>query len=327
MADSNLNGVFVVVPTPLHEDERIDESGLRHLVDYYIRSGCHGLVTLGSGGEFPYFSFEERLTIARIAADAASGRVPVLLGVGFCGAVEAEAFIRNANSMGADGYLVAVPTYYAVGFDDLLSYLDRVSRASDRPVLYYHFPPMTQLHLNVDQIGQILALPGLIGMKESTLSIPEIKRHLKLCRKADTSIFAGNAVRLLDVLEHGGAGVIGVLPSIAPRLIKDCYNLWAAGDREKAKACQRDIVRLLPFLISFSLPLVVQRTAFGIISSLWFSFKARVPSRQAVFKETLRQLGHPITARARSPLPQVQSSDCDAIAEMIAKHKSVLESV
>jgi dihydrodipicolinate synthase/N-acetylneuraminate lyase len=241
--------------------------------------------------------------------------------------MEAMEFIQAANSVGANGYLAAVPTYYSVGFDDLAAYLSRVCLASDRPVLYYHFPPMTQLHLSVDQIGQILAIPGMAGMKESTLSIPEIKRHLTLCREADTSIMAGNAIRLLEVLDHGGAGVIGVLPSIAPRLITDCYNHWVSGDRARAKECQRNIVRLLPFLISFSLPPWVQRAAFGIISSLWFSFKARVPSRQAVFKETLRQLGHPVSAKVRSPLPQVQPGDKDAISEMIARHKVMLEPV
>lgn len=327
MADNRFKGVYVVVPTPLHEDERIDEDGLRYLVNYYIKTGCHGLVILGSGGEFPYFSFDERLAIARIAKEAATGRVPVLVGVGFCGAMEAEAFVRAANNIGADGYLAAVPTYYSVGFDDLSAYLNRVCRASDRPVLYYHFPPMTQLHLSVDQIGKILSNPGIAGMKESTLSISEVKRHLALSQGTDVSIFAGNAVRLLEVLDHGGAGVIGVLPSIAPKLITDCYNHWASGDLDRARACQQGIVDLLPFLISFSLPPVVQRAAFRIISSLRFSFKARVPSRQAVFKETLRQLGHPITARVRTPLPQVKPEDCDAITQMIAERKSVLETV
>jgi 4-hydroxy-tetrahydrodipicolinate synthase len=327
MPNNRYQGVYVVVPTPLQRDEGIDEAGLRHLVEYYIQCGCHGLVILGSGGEFPYFSFEERLRIPRIAVEAAQGRVPILLGVGHYSAWEAVAFIKAANNLGVDGYLVAVPTYYAVGFNDLLSYLNQVAGASNIPVMYYHFPAMTQLHLTADQVGRVLAVPGVAGLKESTLSLPEVKRHLAMARGREWSIFAGNALRLTEVLEHGGAGVIGVLPSIAPRLVRDCYDYCLAGDRERAGELQREIVNLLPFLVSFSLPIMVQSAAFRVISSLWFSFKARVPSRQAVFKETLRQLGHPLTARVRSPLPQIRPVEQEAIAEMINKHKRVLESV
>ena len=222
---------------------------------------------------------------------------------------------------------MAVPTYYAVAFNDLLEYLNQVTRTADIPVFYYHFPVMTRLPLTTEQVDRVLAVPGVAGMKESTLSVPEIKRHLALPRGRDAAIFTGNALRLLEVLESGGAGVIGVLPSIAPELVRDCYNSSRTGDRVRAGQLQQDIVNLLPFLLSLSWPAMVQRAAFRIISSRWFSSKGRVPSRQAVFKETLRQLGHPVTARVRSPLPQIQPAQQKAIAELIARHKRVLVSV
>ena len=68
-------GVNVVVPVPLLEDESLDKAGLAHLIDFYIESGCHGLTIPGSGGEFPFFTFGEKLEIVRTAADAVRGRV------------------------------------------------------------------------------------------------------------------------------------------------------------------------------------------------------------------------------------------------------------
>ena len=66
MIDSNkYGGVYPVVPTPLKDDERLDLAGMEHLVEYYITEGCHGLLILGSGGESPYFSIDEKSTIVK----------------------------------------------------------------------------------------------------------------------------------------------------------------------------------------------------------------------------------------------------------------------
>ena len=74
-----LKGVIPVVPTPLKEDESLDLTGLKRLVNYYIENGCHGILVLGSGGEFPYFSFEEKLEIVKTACEAADGRIKLLV--------------------------------------------------------------------------------------------------------------------------------------------------------------------------------------------------------------------------------------------------------
>jgi len=76
-------GILPVLPTPLNEDETIDYRGLCHLVDFFIAAGMHGLVVLGSGGEYPYFTLEEKVSIARAAADACGGRVPLIAGARF----------------------------------------------------------------------------------------------------------------------------------------------------------------------------------------------------------------------------------------------------
>ena len=51
MGDSP-RGIYVIVPTPLKDNEELDSAGLKHLLNYYVKSGCHGVVVLGSGGEF-----------------------------------------------------------------------------------------------------------------------------------------------------------------------------------------------------------------------------------------------------------------------------------
>jgi dihydrodipicolinate synthase/N-acetylneuraminate lyase len=73
-------GIFVVVPTPLKENQGVDTAGLAHLVNYYIEAGCHGVLLLGSGGEYPYFTLQEKKEIIAAGVRAARGRVPVMVG-------------------------------------------------------------------------------------------------------------------------------------------------------------------------------------------------------------------------------------------------------
>jgi len=64
-----IEGIFVPHVTPFDGAEEINEEALRELVEHFIDSGIHGLVTLGSNGEFPYLSYEERKRVLKIVVD------------------------------------------------------------------------------------------------------------------------------------------------------------------------------------------------------------------------------------------------------------------
>jgi 4-hydroxy-tetrahydrodipicolinate synthase/2-dehydro-3-deoxy-phosphogluconate/2-dehydro-3-deoxy-6-phosphogalactonate aldolase len=313
-------GVNVVVPIPLLEDENLDKAGLAHLIDFYIESGCHGLTIPGSGGEFPYFTFEEKLEIVRTAADAVRGRVPILVVGGFYSRAEILRFIRESGALAFDAFLILVPTYFSIGFGAVYELFRAICHESTKPVFYYHYPQHSQVYLAPEQVARILAIDGMAGMKDSILSVPEISRHLSLIREQDVSLFAGNSLVLLRVLERGASGVIGILPSLFPSLVVDCFNAWQKGDRQTASQLQTRLLDCIPFMNSFGPPGWLQKTAFRVLSRLPFTPKGRNPSRHAVFKETLRQMGHPISARVRSPLPQIQDDEREAIQDFLAKH-------
>jgi len=74
-------GIFPAVTTKFHADESIDAEGTARHIDFQIRNGIHGLVTCGSLGEASTLTLEEKLQVAKIALEAADGRVPVLANV------------------------------------------------------------------------------------------------------------------------------------------------------------------------------------------------------------------------------------------------------
>ena len=68
-------------------------------------------------------------------------------------------------------------------------------------------------------------------------------------------------------------------------------------------------------------PFGIQKTAFKAISSLPIPMKKKNAPRAAVIKETLHQLGHPVTSKVRSPQPQITENEKDATRKLIRKNR------
>ncbi|MBN2161134.1 MAG: dihydrodipicolinate synthase family protein [Spirochaetes bacterium] len=310
------SGVFPVVPTPLLEDQSVDFRGLERLVRFYIAEGCHGLLVLGSYGELPYFTFDERLEIIRRAARAAGGKIPVIACLGYSGLREAALFLEKSKKISVDGYLAVLPTYFSIRHEDCVQYYNELGDHTDRPVLYYHIPQITRISPSHAELAELLHLGHVVGIKDSSMNLPTLKRTTSLRDVAGIAYFAGSGLLLLETLRHGGAGVMCPIASISPRTVVGCHNAYRSGDYRTARRLQNEIFSFLPVLNSFSLPAGVQKYGFKVLTRVTMS---SITPRQAVIKEYLRQAGFPITSLVRSPLPQISEADKAAVTLFLNK--------
>lgn len=321
---SKYRGVYPVVPTPLHEDESLDLPALEHLVEYYISEGCHGLLILGSGGESPYFSLEEKCSIVETAVQKANLRVPIFVGCTFFSLAELSAFMSKVNALPFDGYLAALPVYFPLRYEDVFAFYSRLVQRTQKMILYYHFPQITGLFHNADQMRNLYNINGIVGAKESSVCIKEMKRNIQAASHKGFSLFSGTSQLLLTNLKLGGAGVICSIPSVAPRNVVNCYHDWMSGHHAKAKRVEDAIFNHIGMMNTFDMPAGIQKLFFKTVCRLPFPTKIGRNSRQAVFKETLRQLGHPMTAKVRSPLPQITGDEQKNIAALIQQSELLL---
>ncbi len=312
-------GVYPVVPTPLKEDESLDLAALEHLVEYYIAEGCHGLLILGSGGESPYFTVDEKCRVVEAVANKAKGRVPVIVGCTFFSLAEILNFFQKADRFAFDSYLVALPSYYPLRFEDVFAFYARIIRQTTKNVFYYHFPQITGLFFKSHEMSRLYNIEGLAGAKESSVCVSEMKRDIGAVADKDFSLFSGTTQLMLKNLDLGGAGVMCPIPSVAPRAVVECYDCWMASDYSKARHIEDAIYKHIGLMNTFDIPAGIQKIAFKAISRLPFPTMIGRNSRQAVFKETLRQLGHPVAAKVRSPLPQITDKERKNVAALIQR--------
>src|SRR5215469_12753612 len=82
MLTETLRGTGVALVTPFDVDFEIDFDALSRVIDFVIRGGAEYVVVLGTTGETPTLSKEEKISLIRHTYDHVNGRVPVVVGIG-----------------------------------------------------------------------------------------------------------------------------------------------------------------------------------------------------------------------------------------------------
>jgi 4-hydroxy-tetrahydrodipicolinate synthase len=145
-------GIFVVMLSALR-DGKIDDNAMRHMTDHFIAEGAHGLVVLGSNGENPYLSDEEKMQVIDVVTDQAAGRVPVVAGTSYMGTDQTIALTKHARDAGAAAAMIALPIYYKLDFADVKRHYERIADEVGLPIFYYNFPDATGLKLSPAEIA------------------------------------------------------------------------------------------------------------------------------------------------------------------------------
>ncbi|MDA8579314.1 dihydrodipicolinate synthase family protein, partial [Rhodobacteraceae bacterium] len=77
-----IRGAFTVMVTAFDSEGRIDLEAQSSFTDWQVNQGIHGLIPLGSTGEFLSMSFLEKEAVAKCVINTVDGRIPVLMGAG-----------------------------------------------------------------------------------------------------------------------------------------------------------------------------------------------------------------------------------------------------
>ncbi len=137
------------------------EGVLARLVDHLIAAGVHGLVPLGSTGEFAYLTAAQRLRVVEVVIAAAAGRVPVIPGVAATATADAVAQARAYARAGADGILAILEAYFPLAEAQVEAYFTAVAAATDLPVALYTNPNFQRSDLSLASIERLAQVPTI----------------------------------------------------------------------------------------------------------------------------------------------------------------------
>ena len=137
---SSIQGAIVAIVTPFL-DGRIDEQGLRDLIEFQIANGTRGIVPCGTTGESATLDFKEHKRVIELTVETVDGRVPVIAGTGANSTLEAIELTESAKESGADAVLSVVPYYNKPSQEGLFQHYRAISEAVDIPMILYNVCP------------------------------------------------------------------------------------------------------------------------------------------------------------------------------------------
>ena len=140
-------GTYTVMITPFTPSGEVDVEALRAFVDWQIAQGIHGLIPLGSTGEFLSLDDDEKALVAETVISQAAGRVPVLIGTGAEDTREVVRLSRRAEKLGADGVMIIPPFYSTPTDDELVHHYKTVADAIALPIMVYNNPATANVDL------------------------------------------------------------------------------------------------------------------------------------------------------------------------------------
>ena len=236
-------GTFTVMITPNDAEGRLDLHALAAFTDWQIRQGIHGLIPLGSTGEFLSLSEDERIAVAETVIRTSAGRVPVLIGTGAEDTREAVRLSRQAERLGADGVMI-IPPFYATPTDtELVHHYHTIGDAIGLPIMVYNNPATSNVDLKPALVARIAAIENCLYIKESTLDVTRVRDIVRLCGDRMT-VFGG--ILGFESFVEGAQGWVAVASNVAPGPLARLFTLVA--DEDKVREAHALYLEWLPII-------------------------------------------------------------------------------
>jgi dihydrodipicolinate synthase/N-acetylneuraminate lyase len=236
-----LRGVVPVIPTPLNDDETVDTTALRRIIDRAIDGGVNGIWVLGSGGELPNLEHSERCKVMETAVHTVGGRVPVVAGVGYPGTRLTIKAADEAKSIGVDMVNVVPPYYYSYSEEQKVRHYQSVLAAIELPLVIYHrgTPP-----LSLKALETICENPKVAAIKDVPTEFRVFQKMVASIGPMGVGIMTAAGRLIHPAVAVGGHGTTAVEAAIAPTLCVAIYRAALASRNKEAAELQQKLYRL-----------------------------------------------------------------------------------
>jgi 4-hydroxy-tetrahydrodipicolinate synthase len=227
-------GTFTALVTPFRGGA-VDFPALEKLIDAQISAGIDGLVAVGTTGESPTLSHEEREQVIRFIIEKANKRCVVLAGTGSYSTREAVAATRAAEKLGADGALVVAPYYNKPSQEGLFRHFQAIAEATSLRMMLYNIPGRCGVDIGAETVARIQSdCPNVVSIKEASGSVDRVSElHARM--PAEFTILSGDDGLTLPFMAAGAVGVVSVATNLLPGEICQLVRAFASGDLEGAR--------------------------------------------------------------------------------------------
>ena len=235
-------GLYPALLVGFNTDNSLDLDGLKENVKYLMAQGCAGMCVNGSTGEASALTREERVAIIKAAREAMGNEGKIIAGAGAPMTAETVQLVQDAKDAGADAALVISPIGNTTD-EGLMKHYEKVAEVGI-PIILYNHPAATGIDITIEKFDKLIQIPNVIGMKETSGSMPLLAEIFRKYEDSNISIFTGCDDLTLPALSVGTKAIILATANVAPKQVLDIMNAVETGDMKKAQKIYQSIAPL-----------------------------------------------------------------------------------
>ena len=236
-----LRGVMPPVVTLFDKDGKIDwEANFRHQ-DFLMEKGVDGGAYLGTTGEFPALTLDEKKEFLEKMCAHAAGKITFIAGASDTCLKNVLDLARHCEKIGADGLLI-VPPYFSVYPGNMVAaFFEAVAESTALPIILYNFPALTGFEMTEEWVEKLaLKCPNIVGIKETIPTVEHIRGMLRVKKaRPDFRVYAAYDDQFLDARRLGVDGFIHAAGNFAPEA---GVAMWKSADEPEMQASYRAVM-------------------------------------------------------------------------------------
>jgi 4-hydroxy-tetrahydrodipicolinate synthase len=230
-----LTGTGVALVTPFHSDGSVDFVSLERLINFVIDGGVNYVVTLGTTGETPTLSKDEKKEIIEQTFHFVEGRVPVVVGIGGNNTKEVIKEIESLPIEKAEAILSASPYYNKPSQEGIYQHYKAIASSATKPVILYNVPGRTGSNIAAATTIRLAnEIENINGIKEASGNMMQCMQILR-DKPQEFLVVSGDDALALAQIACGMRGVISVIANCFPKEFSELVSFALKDDFDAAR--------------------------------------------------------------------------------------------
>lgn len=254
--NSKWSGIYCALWTPTDANGELIISAVRLHLAFLKRAGLHGLLALGSTGEFLHLEVAARCRFLEEVARSADG-LRLIANVSDIRPKVVAELCRCAKQIGAHAISILPPYFFPVAQSDLVEFFLRAAEAAQLPLMLYNFPDRTGNRIAPESIETIANRVPVAAVKQSGAEFSYHTTLVELGRRHGFDVLTGTDTRLADAFRLGVTGCVSGLSNAVPEPLLQIFSAWQKGQPDSAITAERQMTALGQLVDQLEFPLNV----------------------------------------------------------------------
>jgi len=210
--------------TPFHKQTlKIDFESLERLLQGQLDNKVDFVVVMGTTGEAPSLSWEEKLEVLHFVIDKCGGKIQIMFGLGGNNTHELTHMLPLIPQ-GVDGILSVSPYYNKPSQKGVFAHYQHLAQSTHLPIVLYNVPGRTGSNILPETTLKLAEIKNIVGIKEASGNMEQIMEIIAK-KSDDFDVLSGDDALTLPLIASGAQGLISVMSNAYPKQMGELVRL------------------------------------------------------------------------------------------------------